>query len=171
MSVLRAGSLFFDHLWPQVFPLLELHLEVQMFNRSLAPAEKKLSTVELRRRCKGELTCQLPLLRRHLPGGLDHGDGAEVAVGDAHEQREETRPGGVGQRGAASRVHAHDEQRDEDHSQAGEEEQAAPRPFVGQGGQDLGGGGARESEVQTLLKDSILRLLCGLANLQNHRPT
>lgn len=59
----------------------------------------------------------------------------------------------MGQRGAASRVHAHDEQRDEDHSQAGEEEQAAPRPFVGQGGQDLGGDGAGGSEVQILLKD------------------
>lgn len=43
----------------------------------------------------------------------------------------------MGQRGRAGRVHAHDKQRDEDHPQAGEEEQAAPGPVVRERCQDL----------------------------------
>lgn len=43
----------------------------------------------------------------------------------------------MGQGGGAGRVHAHDEQRDEDDPQAGEEEQAASGPVVRQRSQDL----------------------------------
>lgn len=43
----------------------------------------------------------------------------------------------MGQGGRAGRVHTHDKQRDEDHPQAGEEEQAASRPVVRQRCQDL----------------------------------
>lgn len=43
----------------------------------------------------------------------------------------------MGQHGRAGRVHAHDEQGDEDHPEAGEEEQAASGPVVRQSRQDL----------------------------------
>lgn len=43
----------------------------------------------------------------------------------------------MGQGGCVRRVHTHDEQRDENHPQAGEEEQAASRPVVRQRCQDL----------------------------------
>lgn len=85
------------------------------------------------------LTRQLPLLGRNFSCRLDHWHRAKVAVGDAHEEGEETRPGGVGQGGCIGGVHAHDEQRDEDHPEAGEEEQASPRPVVRQRSQDLRG--------------------------------
>jgi len=78
------------------------------------------------------LTGQLPLLVRHFSRSLDHRHGPEVAVSDSHEEGEEAGPGGMGQGGRAGRVHAHDKQRDEDHPQAGEEEQAASGPVVWQ---------------------------------------
>ena len=43
----------------------------------------------------------------------------------------------MGQGWRTGRVHTHDKQRDEDHPQAGEEEQAASRPVVRQCCQDL----------------------------------
>lgn len=45
----------------------------------------------------------------------------------------------MGQSGGAGGVHAHNEQRDEDHPQAGKEEQAASGPLIGQSSQDLRG--------------------------------
>lgn len=45
----------------------------------------------------------------------------------------------MGEGGGVGRVHAHDEEGDEDHPEAGEEEQASPGPVVGQRRQDLGG--------------------------------
>lgn len=86
------------------------------------------------------LTRQLPLLGGNFSCRLDHRHGPKVPVGDAHEEGEETGPGGVGQGGCLGGVHAHDKQGDEDHPEAGEEEQASPRPVVGQRSQDLGGG-------------------------------
>lgn len=83
------------------------------------------------------LTCQLPLFGHHFPSSLDHRHGPEVSVGDTHEQGEETWPGGVGQDGGVCRVHTHNKQRDEDHPQAGEEEQAASRPVIRHCSQDL----------------------------------
>lgn len=106
------------------------------------------------------LTCQLPLFGRHFASSLDHGDGAKVAVGDAHEKGEETRPGGVGQSGGAGGVHAHHEQRDEHHPQAGEKEQAAPGPLIGQSSQDLQGdraGGSMRLYVKVLIYESLRR--------------
>lgn len=84
-----------------------------------------------------EPTCQLPLFRRHFASSLDHRHGAEVAVGDAHEEGEEAGPGRVRQGGRLGRIHAHDEEGDEDHPEAGEEEQAASGPVVRQRCQDL----------------------------------
>lgn len=89
------------------------------------------------RTVNGCLTCQLPLLGRHFASSLDHWHRPKVTVGDPHEEGEEARPGGVGQRGRAGWVHAHDKQRDEDHPEAGEEEQAASGPVVRQRCQDL----------------------------------
>lgn len=43
----------------------------------------------------------------------------------------------MGQRGRAGWIHAHDKEWDEDHPQAGEEEQAASRPVVRQRCQNL----------------------------------
>lgn len=45
----------------------------------------------------------------------------------------------MGKGGGVGGVHTHDEQGDEDHPEAGEEEQASPGPVVGQRSQDLGG--------------------------------
>lgn len=93
----------------------------------------------------------------------------------------------MGQSGGAGGVHAHNEEGDEDHPQAGEEEQAASGPLIGQSGQDLWGDGAGGSALSlyflimssyiTLqgaqsvkiphkpLFDSILRLFCDASNL------
>ena len=101
------------------------------------------------------LTCQLPLLGRHFAGSLDHGHRPEVSVGDSHEEGEETGPGRVGQDGSAGRVHAHDEQRDEDHPEAGEEEQAASGPIVRQRGQDLRRRRSYVSEAVTVHEDNV----------------
>lgn len=83
------------------------------------------------------LTCELSLFGRHFASGLYHRHRPKVAIGYAHQEGEETRPGGVGQDGCAARVHAHDEERDEDHSKAGEEEQTASGPVVWERCQDL----------------------------------
>lgn len=82
-------------------------------------------------------TCQLPLLGAHFPSGQDHGDTAEVAVGDAHEEGEDAGPGRVAERGLPVGVDAHDEEGDEDHAEAGVDEKVGPPPVVGQGSQDL----------------------------------
>lgn len=82
-------------------------------------------------------TCQLALLRAHFARGQDHGHAAEVAVGDAHEQGEDAGPGGVAEGGLPVGVDAHDEEGDEDHTQAGVDEEVGPSPVVGQGSQDL----------------------------------
>lgn len=82
-------------------------------------------------------TCQLPLLGAHFPSGQDHGDTAEVAVGDAHEEGEDAGPGRVAKRGLPVGVDAHDEEGDEDHAEAGVDEKVGPPPVVGQGSQDL----------------------------------
>lgn len=82
-------------------------------------------------------TCQLPLLRAHFACGQDHGDAAEVAVGDAHEEGEDAGPGGVAEGGLPIGVNTHDEEGDEDHTEAGVDEEVGPSPVVGQGSQDL----------------------------------
>lgn len=81
--------------------------------------------------------CQLPLFRWHFSSSLYHRHRTKIAVGDSHEEGEKTRPGWMGQGWRTGRVHTHDKQRDEDHPQAGEEEQAASRPVVRQCCQDL----------------------------------
>lgn len=103
------------------------------------------------------LTCQLPLLGRDLSRRLDHRHGPKVTVGDTHEEGEEARPGGVGEGGGVGGVHAHDEQRDEDHPEAGEEEQASPRPVVRQRSQDLPG--EKTGQVQTDPLSFLISLL------------
>lgn len=83
------------------------------------------------------LTCQLPLLGAHFAGSQDHGDATEIAVGDAHEEGEDAGPGGVAEGGPPVGVDAHDEEGDEDHTEAGVDEEMGPSPVVGQGSQDL----------------------------------
>lgn len=58
----------------------------------------------------------------------------------------------MGQRGRAGRVDTHDEQRDEDHPEAGEEEQAASGPVVRQCRQDLRTGGGSVTLLGHLMK-------------------
>lgn len=108
---------------------------MKMMNRSNQPVHL----------LRPRLTCQLPLLRWDFASGLDHRHRPKITVGDPHEEGEEAGPGGMGQHGRAGRVHTHDKQRDEDHPEAGEEEQAASGPVVWQRCQDLrteGGGGS-----------------------------
>lgn len=71
----------------------------------------------------------------------------------------------MGQGGRAGRVHAHDKQRDEDHPQAGEEEQAASSPVVRQCCQDL----RREEQVRVsgLLEVKIFSALCLKIKVKN----
>lgn len=83
------------------------------------------------------LTCQLPLFWWHFAGSLYHRHRPKIAIGDSHEQGEKTRPSRMGQGGCIGWIHTHDEQRDEDHPQAREEEQAASRPVIWQCRQDL----------------------------------
>lgn len=82
-------------------------------------------------------TCQLPLLGAHFASSQDHGDAAEVAVGDAHEEGEDTGPGGVAEGGLPVGVDAHDEERDEDDAEAGVDEEVRSSPVIRQGSQDL----------------------------------
>jgi len=82
-------------------------------------------------------TCQLPLLRAHFASGQDHGNAAEVAIGDAHEERKDAGPGRVAKGGTPVGVDTHDEEGDEDHTEAGVDEEVRSSPVVGQGSQDL----------------------------------
>lgn len=82
-------------------------------------------------------TCQFPLLRAHFARGQDHGHTAKVAIGDAHEEGEDAGPGGVAEGGLPVGVDAHDEEGDEDHAEAGVDEEVGPSPVIGQGSQDL----------------------------------
>lgn len=91
------------------------------------------------------LTCQLPLLGAHFAGRQDHGHAAEITVGDAHEEGEDAGPGRVAEGGLPVGVDAHDEEGDEDHAEAGVDQEVGAPPVVGQGGQDLQPGGQRSS--------------------------
>lgn len=96
------------------------------------------------------LTCQLPLLRAHFASSQDHGNAAEVAIGDAHEEGEDAGPGGVAKSGPSVGIDAHDEEGDEDHAEAGVDEEVGPSPVIGQGGQDLQRGAGTMGMVRRL---------------------
>lgn len=83
------------------------------------------------------LTCQLPLLWAHFASSQDHGNAAEVAIGDTHKEGEDAGPGRVAKGGPSIGVDTHDEEGDEDHTETGVDEEVGSSPVIGQGSQDL----------------------------------
>lgn len=65
----------------------------------------------------------------------------------------------MGEGGGFGGVDTHDEEGDEDHPEAGEEEQAAPGPVVGQRSQDLGGETTQRAPDRTGLSHAASFLL------------
>ncbi len=68
---------------------------------------------------------------------MNHGNTAKIAISDAHEEREDARPCWVAKGGLLSRIHTHDEQRDENYSHTRAEEKTNPVPFIRHGCHDL----------------------------------